>query len=140
MCSVCRGIGVFDFKNRKQGFTLQLCSVTFSIKCYIFVLQQEMHNRDLWLQRRDLLQEHLPSFILDAHNRCIFKADQPIAYMECPMQHDENCAPHVRLDTLAIDTDVWCTRMNPKKLVSKDAYNLLLQPQGNTGKELAIAK
>jgi len=135
---VLRGIGVFDFKSRKQGFTLQLCSVNFSIKCSIFVFKQETNNRDLCQQRWDLLQKHLPSFILDAHSRCISKADQPIAYMECPIQHDENCAPHIRLNTLAANTDVWCTKENPKKLIPKDAYNLLLQPRDNPGKKLAI--
>ena len=136
MCSVLRGIGVFNFKNRKQGFALLECSVTFSIKCYIFVCKQEVDNKDLWQQRWGLLQKHLPSFILDAHNRCISKADQPIAYMECPLQHDESCAPHIRLDALATDADVWCTKVNPMKLISKDAYNLLLQPKDKPSKQL----
>ena len=127
---------MFNFKNRKQGFALLKCSVTFSIKCYIFVLEQEVDRRDLWQQRWDLLLEHLPSFILGAHNCCISKADRPIVYMECPLQHDENCAPHIRLDTLAIDTDVWCTKVNPMKLISKDAYNLLLQPKDKPSKQL----
>ena len=93
-----------------------------------------MDNRDLWQQRWGLLQEQLPSFILDAHNRCISKAQPPIAYMECPIQHDENCAPHIRLDTIAIDTNIWCTKVNPKELIPKDACNLLLQPKDHPGK------
>ena len=100
------------------------------------MLQQEVCDRDLWQQRWDLIQEHLQFFILDAHKRCISKAQQPITYMECPVQHDENCAPHIRLDALAIDRDVWCTKVNPKRLISKDAYNLLLKPNDQPSKLL----
>lgn len=135
-CRVLHGIGIFDFDNGKyQGFALQQCSITFSIKCYIFVLQHKMYDKDLWQQRWDLIQQHLQSFILDAHNRCIPKAQQPIAYMQCPLQHDdESCAPHVRLDTLTPDTDMWCTKSNPKRKVSRDSYNLLLKPSAQDGK------
>lgn len=128
------GIGVFDFSSGKQGFALEQCSKTFSIKCYIYVLQQEVCNRDLWQQRWDLLQEHLQSFVLDAHSRCISKARLPIAYMECPLQHNDDCAPHVRLDALAVDTDIWCNKVNPKRLISRDTYSLLLKPHNHPSK------
>jgi len=131
ICSVLRGIGVFDFDNKKQGFTLQQCSVTFSIKCYVFVLQQEVCNKHLWQQRWDLLQKHLHSFILDAHKRCIPNAQQPIAYIECP---EKDCTPHICLDTLTTDTDIWCTKVNPKKLIPRDTYNLVLEPKDQPGK------
>ena len=132
--SILHGIGVFDFNNGKQGFALQQCSVTFSIKCYIFVLQREVCNKDLRQQRWDLLQQHLKSFVFDAHNRCIPKAQQPITYVECPLEHDKSCVPHIRLDALTPDNDVYCAKENPKRLVSRSAYNLLLNPDNQPGK------
>lgn len=125
---------MFDFNNGKQGFALQQCAVTFSIKCYIFVLQQEVCNKDLWQERWDLLQQQLQSFVFFAHNRCIPRAQQPITYVECPLEHDKSCVPHIRLDALTPDNDVWCTKENPKRLVSRSAYNLLLNPISQPGK------
>ena len=93
-----------------------------------------MWNKDLWKERWDLLQKHLKSFVFDAHNRCIPKAQQPITYIECPLQNDKSYVPLIRLDALTPDNDVWCTKENPKRLVSRSAYNLLLNPDNQLGK------
>ena len=46
-CSIFRGIGVFDFNNGKQSFTLQLCSKTHCIKHFISVKETEINNEEL---------------------------------------------------------------------------------------------
>ena len=126
--SVFHGIGVFDFSDGNQSFVLERCSDTYSIKCRIYVHKQELHNKDLWRQRRSLLDLIL-CFIKSVHSRCIPKAVKPIAYVECPLHHDKKCVPHLRLD--AIELKTLCTKVN--QFVSKDAYRLLLEPMNQSG-------
>lgn len=59
------------------------------------------------------------------HKR-ISKAQKPIAYMECPLQHNEEFGPHLRLDK--VKPNMYCKMVHPKELaiVPKEAYNLLL--------------
>ena len=123
--SVYHGIGVFDFSNEKQCFALQHCPRTHSIKCHICVHTQEVNNANLSVQRLELLNE-LRKLINLVHERCISKAQKPIAYVECPLQHDENCGPHLSLDKIKLN--MYCTKVYPKKKVPEEAYNLVLPP------------
>ncbi|XP_065907695.1 uncharacterized protein [Dysidea avara] len=96
---IYRGTGYFDFKMRKQSFRLQQCSDTYSIKCYITI-----HAED---QPMMLTQ---PKF--------------PIGYVECPLEHTENCFPHVRLDDIYEVEDVPCSK-NENQIVPRKAYMAL---------------
>ena len=75
------------------------------------------------VQRSELFNE-LGELINLVHNRCISKAQKPIAYVECPLQHDEKCGPHLSLDK--IKPNMYCTKVYPKREVPKQAYNLVL--------------
>ena len=126
--SIFHGLGVFDFSDGKQSFVLEHCSDTYSIKCHVYVRKQELHNNDLWQQRWELLILIL-SFVKSVHSRCIPKAKEPIAYVECPLDHDKKFDPHLRLDAIKLET--LCTKVN--QFVSKDAYRLLLEPMNQSG-------
>ena len=114
---------MFDFSDGTQSFALQHCSDTHSIKCYISVQKQKVYDRGLWHLRYDLLK-NIKKFIHHVHNHFIPKAREPITYVQCPLQHDEDYAPHIPLDT--IESNMLCTKVN--QLIPRDAYNLLLEP------------
>ena len=128
--SIHHGIGVFDFINDKQCFTLQHCPKTHSIKCYICVHEGEVNNAKLHEQRWKLLQM-LDTMIHSVHKCCISTAQKPIAYIECPLQHDEEYGLHLRLRKIKLN--MYCNKVYPKQLVPKETYNLLL-PMDQLGK------
>jgi len=45
-------------------------------------------------QHKELL-EHLKEVIDEVHKAYIRSASYPIVYVECPLQHEEGCLPHV---------------------------------------------
>ena len=124
---------MFDFSDGLQSFTIQHCSNTYSIKCLIYVCKEELQNKYLWQQRRDFLQL-VECFINSVHWRCIPKAAKPIAYLECPLHHDKNCAPHIRICFDAVKPKMLCTKVN--KFISVDAYKLLLEPSDQSGESI----
>ena len=121
--SIHHGIGVFDFIDDKQCFTLQHCPKTHSIKCYICVRKEEVNNINAYVQRREFLKI-LDKVVHSVHERCISKAKKPIAYIECPLQHYEECGLHLRYNK--IKPNVYCNKVYPKQPVPMEAYNLLL--------------
>ena len=128
--SIFSGIGVFDFgDDNKQSFILKYCSCTYSIELHIWVRKQELYNKHLWQHRRDLLK-FMQVSINTTHCRCMPKATEPIAYVECPLHHGEEYDPHIRLD--AIKAKTLCTKVN--EYISKDVYKLLLEPINQFGK------
>lgn len=129
MCSIYKGIGVFDFNNNKQTFALQRCSDPCSIKCYISVHEKAMLDKNLWKQRWDLL-DYLGAIIRSAHIHYIQNTRKPIAYVECPFDHGEECAPHISLEAIRSNTP-FCTKVN--KCI-EGAYQLLLEPTDQPGK------
>ena len=118
--SVYHGIGVFNFSNENQCFALQYCLKTYSIKCHISVHKQEVNNAYLRTERLELLNV----LINLVHARCISNAQKPMAYVKCPLQHNEKCGPHLSLDK--IKPKMYCTKVFPKEEVPVKAYNLLL--------------
>ena len=114
---------MFDFIDDKQCFTLQHCPKTHSIKCYICVHKCEVNNATLNEQRWKLLHS-LEEMVYSVHEQCISTAKKPIAYIECTLQHDEDCGLHVRLHS--IRQNMYCNSVHPKQLVPKEDYNLLL--------------
>ena len=75
-------------------------------------------------QHQDLLA-HLKESINEVHTVYIPSARSPIAYIECPLQHEENCSPHVRLDEISEIGKVYCPKSDGK-LVPPQAYMMLL--------------
>jgi len=75
-------------------------------------------------QRRGLLA-HLKQAINEVHNTYIPSAKHPIGYVECPLQHEEGCLPHVRLDEIDEVNDILCSR-NAGQIVPRKSYMLLL--------------
>ena len=126
---------MFNFSNGLQSFTIQHCSNTYSIKCCIYVRKEELQNKDLWQQRQNLLQL-IEGFINSVHSYYIPKAAKPIAYVECPLHHDKDCAPHIRLD--AMKPNMMCKKVN--EYISVDAYKLLiiLDPTNQSGESMQL--
>ena len=122
---------MFDYSDGRQTFILKHCPYTHSIKCHVCVRKEELHNENLWQQRRDLL-DLIGCFIKSVCHRCIPKATEPIAYLECPLHHDEGYGPHIRLNE--IKTQTLCNEVND--YISKDAYRLLLKPTNKSGEPI----
>ena len=45
--------------------------------------------------QRHALLAHLKKSIIEVHEIYIPSARHPVAYIECPLQHEGNCSPHV---------------------------------------------
>ena len=122
--SIFRGIGVFDFNNGKQSFTLQLCSTTYCIKCFVSVQENEIENEELRKQRCELLS-YLNNCIEYTHTSFIPEAVKPVAHVHCPVDHRvADVPPHLFLDK--IKWGMLCSIEVCKK-VPVEAYNLLLK-------------
>ena len=124
MCfhSLYRGTGYFNFKGKGQSFTLQQCQTTYSIKCY-FTLHAD--DQQIMLGQRQELLSHLKVSLHEICQMYIPSARQPIGYIECPLEHDKKCLPHVRLNSITASNDVFCPRSDCK-IVPKKAYMMLL--------------
>ena len=127
MCSIYRGNGYFNFKNRNQSFKLQECQATSSIDCYITIHKKQLARQEqlVLLEQRQALLAHLKKSINEVHNVYIPSARHPIGYIECPLQHEENCGPHVRLDNISVTEDVHCCKCDGQ-IVPSEAYMMLL--------------
>ena len=60
-------------------------------------------------------------------------AKQPIGYLECPLDHNKNCGPHVKLDSISTSNDVPCSKSECQN-DHKEAYMLLLTTVSDKGK------
>lgn len=83
-----------------------------------------MVNDTSLIEERLKLLDELEKIINFVHQRCISKAQKPVAYVECPLQHDEEFGPHLPLDT--IKPIMYCNKVYPKQPVPSESYNLLL--------------
>ncbi|XP_065887254.1 uncharacterized protein [Dysidea avara] len=124
VCRIYRGIGFFDFQSGKQNFTLQYCSTSYSIKCYISVHRNEVHNEDLWEQRLKLF-EHLKQCIGDVHSSLMPKATPPDCCIYCPLHDKDDPGPHLPF-VGDMQLFKYCTVL--RKDVPPSAYNLLVKP------------
>ena len=106
----------------RQSFCLQQCLVTFSIKCFITL---HVEDQLMMLGQRQELLVHLKEAIHEVHHTYIPSAKDPIGYVECPLQHEEGCLPHVRLDDISEVNDILCSR-SPGRIVPRKSYMLLL--------------
>ena len=77
------------------------------------------------LTQRQALLAHLKKSIIEVHEVYIPSARHPIGYIECPLQHEENCGPHVRLEDISETEDVHCSKSDGK-VVPPEAYMMLL--------------
>ena len=77
------------------------------------------------LAQRQTLLAHLKKSIIEVHEVYIPSARRPIAYIECPLQHEENCGPHVRLEDISEAEDLYCSK-NDGEVVPPQAYMMLL--------------
>ena len=100
--SIRRGIGYFCFeRGTYQQFQLQMCKA--SIKCYITIhhsVQPPIPSDKLPVllqQRRELLQ-YLQSSIAEISRSCMPSAEPPVTHLECPLNHEDDCVPHIPLD------------------------------------------
>ena len=76
-------------------------------------------------QRKDLLA-HLKKSINEVHSTYIPSSTHPIGYIECPLQHKENCSPHVRLADISETERVYCSKSDGEA-VPPEAYMMLLK-------------
>ena len=126
--SIYRGIGHFNFKSRKQSFKIQEHQATSSIKCLIIIhqgAQISKENQLIMLAQRQSLLAHLKKSINEVHSTYIPSARYPIAYIECPLAHEEDYMPHVRLEDISETEDVHCPKSDGK-IVPPQAYMMLL--------------
>ena len=75
-------------------------------------------------QRQELLA-HLKESLHEVHQTYIPSAQYPIGYVECPLEHEECCLPHVRLDAINEVNNIPCPK-NEGQIVPRKAYMLLL--------------
>ena len=75
-------------------------------------------------QRQELLAQ-LKESLHEVHQTYIPSAKYPIGYVECPLEHEEGCLPHVRLDDINEVNDIECSK-NEGQFVPRKAYMLLL--------------
>lgn len=115
--------------------------MTFSIKCFITFCPRQQSPSEQQLQEmlthRQELIEHLKQCIKDVHNSCIPSAQHPIAYLDCPFDHQPDTSPHIPLDEVSVAEDVLC-RLNQNRPIPKDAYILLVKASicdGNTSND-----
>ena len=87
-------------------------------------------EEEMMLAQRQALLAHLKKSIIEVHEVYIPSARHPIAYIECPLQHEENCGPHVRLEDISETEDVYCSKSDGE-VVPPEAYMMLLTT--NTG-------
>jgi len=64
-------------------------------------------------------------------------ARQPIGYIECPVEHDKNYLPHVRLDSINASSDVFCPK-SACKIVPKKTYMMLLTTVTDKGMYISL--
>ena len=124
-CSIHRGVGAFRFKDKPQCFTLQQCTDTFSIKLFITIDQNDL-CKEVFQEIAILCQQlkhHLQDCIKAVHHSLIPCAAEPIGYLECPLHHDGNQEPHLRLDKIDPAQPVRCPK-NGKK-IHPSTYGLL---------------
>ena len=77
------------------------------------------------LEHRQGLLAHLKESIIEVHEVYIPSARHPIGYIECPLQHEECCGPHVRLEAISKTGKVYCPKSDGK-VVPPQAYTMLL--------------
>ncbi|XP_065884558.1 uncharacterized protein [Dysidea avara] len=130
---IYRGTGYFDCKGKGQSFKLQQCQITYSIKCYFTIHAQD---EQMMLEQRQELLSYLKESLNVIHQMYIPSARQPIAYLECPLHHDDNCLPHVRLNSINTSNDVFCSK-SECQAVPKKAYMLLLTTVSDKGSSSA---
>ena len=78
------------------------------------------------LEQRKNLLFYLKESINKVHSTYIPSATHPIGYIECPLQHEENCSPHVRLADISETEKVHCSKRNGE-VVPPEAYMMLLK-------------
>jgi len=83
----------------------------------------ESQLQDMLKHRKELVS-HLKSCVAEVHNSCIPSAEKPIAYLECPLAHEPDYLPHIRLDKVNDIDEVLCRPSNNQP-ISKEAYILL---------------
>lgn len=88
------------------------------------------------LKQRWGLLAHLKKLIIKVHNAYIPSARCPIEYIDCPLQHEESCTPHVRLKDINKFKSVYCFKSG--KIVPPQAYMMLLTT--DTGKKYIYQK
>ena len=82
------------------------------------------------LEQRQALLSHLKKSITAVHEVNIPSAKHPIGYIECPLQHEEPCGPHIRLKDISESEKVYCPK-RVGRVVPPQAYMILLTT--NTG-------
>ena len=98
-CSIRRNVGYFFFENGLfQQFTLQLCDSTSCINCYITIHSERSPAEDQLLnllnQRQSLLN-YLESSVTEVNRFFMPSAKKPVAHLECPFEHTQDCLPHL---------------------------------------------
>ena len=106
----------------RQNFCLQQCLVTFSIKCFITINGEDTQ---MMLDQRQGLLAHLKEAIDEVHLTYIPSAKHPIGYVECPLEHEEECLPHIRLDDVNEANDILCLK-SASQIVPRKSYMPLL--------------
>ena len=90
-----------------------------------------MHNQKLpddilqtMLQHCQQLLMYLQKCVSEVYHSHIPCVREPIIYLECLLQHDESCLPHIRLDRINISEDLVCPK-NDHQIIPFETYTLL---------------
>ena len=79
----------------------------------------------MMLDQRQGLLAHLKEAIDEVHHSYIPSAKHPIGYVECPLEHEEGCLPHIRLNDVNEANDVICLK-SAGQIVPRKSYMPLL--------------
>ena len=69
--------------------------------------------------------------MMDVHHICIPKDSKPVAHLNCPFAHHNDCEPHLCYKAIAT-ADVVCTKVNIA--VEPEVFNLLMESPDVDGK------
>ena len=102
-----------------------------AVKCYITIHHSmqpsSSESLELLLQQRKNLLRYLESSIAEISKSCMPSAELPVTCLECPLSHEDDCIPHIRLDINNKDTLV-CLESLIVTHIPVESYALLFEP------------
>lgn len=84
-------------------------------------LNEDNFQEVAWLCQQ--LYHHLQVCMKEVHQSLIPCAAVPVAYLECPLNHEGALAPHLALSEIESEKDLICPKSG--KVVPLSYYNLL---------------
>jgi len=102
------------------------------INCYITIHPNQLPEKDQLghlLQQRQELLEYLETSITEVNKFFMPSAQKPIAHLECPFDHEQNCPPHLKLNIKEKSLLICqCNKRRIAEIVPEVCYIQLFEP------------